>query len=122
MDSPGAVGRRRGNTRSNAEDQALDQIAREVSRLFSFFRRLFLKRRDILFVEIIKIKSCVHAINVCDSRTYRNKHLIFISAATRWESYLDIQFHWGGHAQIELCIYDYYEQNEDAAKVRINGR
>lgn len=32
MDSPGAIGRRRGNTRSNAEDQALDQIAREVSR------------------------------------------------------------------------------------------
>lgn len=31
MESPGAGGRRRGNTRSNAEDQALDQIAREVS-------------------------------------------------------------------------------------------
>lgn len=30
MESPGAVGRRRGNSRSNAEDQALDQIAREV--------------------------------------------------------------------------------------------
>lgn len=37
MDSPGAVGRRRGNTRSNAEDQALDQIAREVSAKFFFF-------------------------------------------------------------------------------------
>jgi hypothetical protein len=31
MDSPGAGGRRRGNSRINAEDQALDQIAREVS-------------------------------------------------------------------------------------------
>ncbi|XP_058828664.1 leucine-rich repeat flightless-interacting protein 2 isoform X2 [Topomyia yanbarensis] len=29
MDSPGAVGRRRGNSRINAEDQALDQIAKE---------------------------------------------------------------------------------------------
>lgn len=31
MDSPGAVGRRRGNSRINAEDQALDQIAKEDS-------------------------------------------------------------------------------------------
>lgn len=31
MESPGAVGRRRGNSRVNAEDQALDQIAKEVS-------------------------------------------------------------------------------------------
>jgi hypothetical protein len=34
MDSPGAGGRRRGNSRINAEDQALDQIAREVSTIF----------------------------------------------------------------------------------------
>lgn len=34
MDSPGAVGRRRGTTRVNAEDQALDQIAKEVSAFF----------------------------------------------------------------------------------------
>lgn len=31
MESPGAAGRRRGNARSNVEDQALDQIAKEVS-------------------------------------------------------------------------------------------
>lgn len=31
MESPGAVGRRRGTSRSNVEDQALDQIAKEVS-------------------------------------------------------------------------------------------
>lgn len=37
MESPGAVGRRRGNSRSNAEDQALDQIAREVSGKSVFF-------------------------------------------------------------------------------------
>lgn len=30
MDSPGANGRRRGNTKVSAEDQALDQIAKEV--------------------------------------------------------------------------------------------
>lgn len=30
MESPGAVGRRRGTSRSNVEDQALDQIAKEV--------------------------------------------------------------------------------------------
>lgn len=35
MDSPGAAGRRRGTSRSNVEDQALDQIAKEVS-LYSF--------------------------------------------------------------------------------------
>lgn len=41
MDSPGAVGRRRGNSRINAEDQALDQIAKEVSGSIFFiaFRR-----------------------------------------------------------------------------------
>uniref|UniRef100_T1GN07 Uncharacterized protein n=1 Tax=Megaselia scalaris TaxID=36166 RepID=T1GN07_MEGSC len=32
MDSPGAVGRRRGTSRVNAEDQALDQIAKEKSK------------------------------------------------------------------------------------------
>lgn len=31
MESPGASGRRRVSTRTNAEDQALDQIAKEVS-------------------------------------------------------------------------------------------
>lgn len=31
MDSPGAGGRRRGTTKVSAEDQALDQIAKEVS-------------------------------------------------------------------------------------------
>jgi len=36
MESPGAIGRRRGtSTRTNAEDQALDQIAREVSTFFN---------------------------------------------------------------------------------------
>lgn len=30
MDSPGANGRRRGTTKVSAEDQALDQIAKEV--------------------------------------------------------------------------------------------
>lgn len=30
MDSPGAGGRRRGTTKVSAEDQALDQIAKEV--------------------------------------------------------------------------------------------
>lgn len=30
MDSPGAIGRRRGTTKVSAEDQALDQIAKEV--------------------------------------------------------------------------------------------
>lgn len=34
MESPGAVGRRRGTSRSNVEDQALDQIAKEVSQSF----------------------------------------------------------------------------------------
>ncbi|CAG9802574.1 unnamed protein product [Chironomus riparius] len=29
MDSPGAIGRRRGTTKVSAEDQALDQIAKE---------------------------------------------------------------------------------------------
>lgn len=42
MESPGAVGRRRGNTRSNAEDQALDQIAREVSLYFLFNKHVTL--------------------------------------------------------------------------------
>lgn len=31
MESPGAAGRRRGTSRNNVEDQALDQIAKEVS-------------------------------------------------------------------------------------------
>lgn len=31
MESPGASGRRRVSSRTNAEDQALDQIAKEVS-------------------------------------------------------------------------------------------
>lgn len=31
LESPGAVGRRRGNSRVNGDDQALDQIAKEVS-------------------------------------------------------------------------------------------
>lgn len=34
MDSPGAAGRRRGTSRSNVEDQALDQIAKEVRLIF----------------------------------------------------------------------------------------
>lgn len=44
MESPGAVGRRRGTSRSNVEDQALDQIAKEVSKLlfFSLFPFLLL--------------------------------------------------------------------------------
>lgn len=37
MDSPGAAGRRRGTSRSNVEDQALDQIAKEVSLIHLFF-------------------------------------------------------------------------------------
>lgn len=37
MESPGAVGRRRGNARSNVEDQALDQIAKEVSGVICVF-------------------------------------------------------------------------------------
>lgn len=38
MDSPGAgSGRRRGNSRINAEDQALDQIAKEVSVLIIIY-------------------------------------------------------------------------------------
>lgn len=40
MESPGALGRRRGTTKVSAEDQALDQIAKEVSHLFSFPCRL----------------------------------------------------------------------------------
>lgn len=40
MESPGAVGRRRGTSRSNVEDQALDQIAKEVSQ--SNYFRIFL--------------------------------------------------------------------------------
>jgi hypothetical protein len=32
MESPGALGRRRGTTKVSAEDQALDQIAKEVSK------------------------------------------------------------------------------------------
>ncbi|KAG5683645.1 hypothetical protein PVAND_012916 [Polypedilum vanderplanki] len=31
MDSPGAIGRRRGTTKVSAEDQALDQIAKETN-------------------------------------------------------------------------------------------
>lgn len=34
MDSSSAVGRRRVNSRVNAEDQALDQIAKEVNIIF----------------------------------------------------------------------------------------
>lgn len=41
MDSSGAVGRRRGNSRLNAEDQALDQIAKEVSK-FSRLIKLYI--------------------------------------------------------------------------------
>lgn len=40
MESPGAGGRRRGNTRSNVEDQALDQIAKEV-RFFHISAQIF---------------------------------------------------------------------------------
>lgn len=36
LESPGASGRRRGNSRTNAEDQALDQIAKEVSDTFLY--------------------------------------------------------------------------------------
>lgn len=36
MESPGAAGRRRGTSRSNVEDQALDQIAKEVSTVIPF--------------------------------------------------------------------------------------
>lgn len=39
MESPGASGRRRVSTRTNAEDQALDQIAKEVSVIKIFLRR-----------------------------------------------------------------------------------
>lgn len=38
MESPGAAGRRRGTSRSNVEDQALDQIAKEVSTVIPFNR------------------------------------------------------------------------------------
>lgn len=40
MESPGAAGRRRGNTRSNVEDQALDQIAKEVSSTITFINAI----------------------------------------------------------------------------------
>lgn len=58
MESPGAVGRRRGTSRSNVEDQALDQIAKEVSQsiFFSFFfhsTRIY----RILHVEVKKKKK-----------------------------------------------------------------
>lgn len=41
MDSPGAGGRRRGTTRVSAEDQALDQIAKEVSDRLLFARLIY---------------------------------------------------------------------------------
>lgn len=41
MDSPGAGGRRRGTTRVSAEDQALDQIAKEVSNQLLFLTLIY---------------------------------------------------------------------------------
>ncbi|KAG4067678.1 hypothetical protein HA402_005450 [Bradysia odoriphaga] len=48
MESPGAVGRRRrGNSRSNAEDQALDQIAREAESRLAQRRQARADAREI---------------------------------------------------------------------------
>lgn len=39
MDSPGALSRRRGTTKASAEDQALDQIAKEVRNMSCKMRK-----------------------------------------------------------------------------------
>lgn len=50
MDSPGAIGRRRGTTKVSAEDQALDQIAKEVSEMYNLNVQLILHARcDSIF-------------------------------------------------------------------------
>ena len=55
MESPGAGGRRRGTTRVSAEDQALDQIAKEVS-------------DHLLFAELIYSLLLTHDLNYCAPR------------------------------------------------------
>lgn len=62
MDSPGAGGRRRGTTRVSAEDQALDQIAKEVNAtfqttLFSLPHRELIKLLFEYFKHIVAHKS-----------------------------------------------------------------
>ncbi|XP_055590987.1 leucine-rich repeat flightless-interacting protein 2 isoform X3 [Uranotaenia lowii] len=52
MDSPGAVGRRRGNSRINAEDQALDQIAKEAEARLAARRQARAEAREIRMREL----------------------------------------------------------------------
>lgn len=51
MDSPGAaVGRRRGTPKVNAEDQALDLIAKEVCLIFCFLDVIFFINAQINYL------------------------------------------------------------------------
>lgn len=52
MDSSGAVGRRRGNSRVNAEDQALDQIAKEAEARLAARRQARAEAREIRMREL----------------------------------------------------------------------
>lgn len=52
MESPGAVGRRRGTTRVNAEDQALDQIAKEAEARLAARRQARAEAREIRMREL----------------------------------------------------------------------
>ncbi|XP_031632227.1 leucine-rich repeat flightless-interacting protein 2 isoform X2 [Contarinia nasturtii] len=52
MESPGAAGRRRGTSRSNVEDQALDQIAKEAEARLAQRRLARAEARDIRMREL----------------------------------------------------------------------
>lgn len=52
MESPGAVGRRRGNSRVNAEDRALDQIAKEAEARLAARRQARAEAREIRMREL----------------------------------------------------------------------
>lgn len=66
MDSPGAaVGRRRGTPKVNAEDQALDLIAKEVC-LTHFYFYFFYKCSSKLF--IVEVDS--NSYNECHTSIY----------------------------------------------------
>lgn len=90
MDSPGAaVGRRRGTPKVNAEDQALDLIAKEVCFIFFFnfflncfkfkcssnvYKKLFIKKTSVTLL-LLFIERLMSRRKYNEFRTYFNLHV-----------------------------------------------
>lgn len=59
MDTSSAVGRRRVNSRVNAEDQALDQIAKEVNMSLFYYYYFLIPKEDKSYVPFVNVKKTV---------------------------------------------------------------